>query len=307
MKAAVVESGMSHRGEMAELAAMIRPTVAVITNAQREHQEFLPSVEATAEENADSIKALPADGVAVYPADDACAPIWEKASEHCRRRTYATQPGVSADLTAEVMTLGGTTEVRIHAAEGSAMTRLDIGGAHNGHNAAAAAAAAFSAGVKFDAVIQGLQAFKPVARRGVRHQLRPELLLIDDTYNANPDSMRAGIDVLTSSRGPLVLIAGDMGEVGTRGAEFHQEIGLYAKEKGVGTLLACGDLMQNTCSAFGSGARHYADLDTLCREAAETVRGMEAGTVLVKASNFMHFDRVVKAVLEALSDAAVSE
>ena len=303
MKAAVVESGMSHRGEMAELAAMIRPTVAVITNAQREHQEFLPSVEATAEENADSIKALPADGVAVYPADDACAPIWEKASEHCRRRTYATQPGVSADLTAEVMTLGGTTEVRIHAAEGSAMTRLDIGG----HNAAAAAAAAFSAGVKFDAVIQGLQAFKPVARRGVRHQLRPELLLIDDTYNANPDSMRAGIDVLTSSRGPLVLIAGDMGEVGTRGAEFHQEIGLYAKEKGVGTLLACGDLMQNACSAFGSGARHYADLDTLCREAAETVRGMEAGTVLVKASNFMHFDRVVKAVLEALSDAAVSE
>lgn len=307
MKAAVVESGMSHRGEMAELAAMIRPTVAVITNAQREHQEFLPSVEATAEENADSIKALPADGVAVYPADDACAPIWEKASEHCRRRTYATQPGVSADLTAEVMTLGGTTEVRIHAAEGSAMTRLDIGGAHNGHNAAAAAAAAFSAGVKFDAVIQGLQAFKPVARRGVRHQLRPELLLIDDTYNANPDSMRAGIDVLTSSRGPLVLIAGDMGEVGTRGAEFHQEIGLYAKEKDVGTLLACGDLMQNACSAFGSGARHYADLDTLCREAAETVRGMEAGTVLVKASNFMHFDRVVKAVLEALSDAAVSE
>ena len=137
----------------------------------------------------------------------------KKASEHCRRRTYATQPGVSADLTAEVMTLGGTTEVRIHAAEGSAMTRLDIGGAHNGHNAAAAAAAAFSAGVKFDAVIQGLQAFKPVARRGVRHQLRPELLLIDDTYNANPDSMRAGIDVLTSSRGPLVLIAGDMGEV----------------------------------------------------------------------------------------------
>ena len=137
MKAAVVESGMSHRGEMAELAAMIRPTVAVITNAQREHQEFLPSVEATAEENADSIKALPADGVAVYPADDACAPIWEKASGHCRRRTYATQPGVSADLTAEVMTLGGTTEVRIHAAEGSAMTRLDIGGAHNGHNAAA--------------------------------------------------------------------------------------------------------------------------------------------------------------------------
>jgi len=119
--------------------------------------------------------------------------------------------------------------------------------------------------------------------------------------------MRAGIDVLTSSRGPLVLIAGDMGEVGTRGAEFHQEIGLYAKEKGVGTLLACGDLMQNACSAFGSGARHYADLDTLCREAAETVRGMEAGTVLVKASNFMHFDRVVKAVLEALSDAAVSE
>ncbi|CDE50769.1 uDP-N-acetylmuramoyl-tripeptide--D-alanyl-D-alanine ligase [Sutterella sp. CAG:351] len=161
--------------------------------------------------------------------------------------------------------------------------------------------------MKFDAVIQGLQAFKPVARRGVRHQLRPELLLIDDTYNANPDSMRAGIDVLTSSRGPLVLIAGDMGEVGTRGAEFHQEIGLYAKEKGVGTLLACGDLMQNACSAFGSGARHYADLDTLCREAAETVRGMEAGTVLVKASNFMHFDRVVKAVLEALSDAAVSE
>ena len=298
-RAAVVESGMSHRGEMKELAAMIQPTVAVITNAQREHQEFLPSVEATAEENADSIRALPEGGAAVFPADDACAGIWRQAAGSRRVLTYATRPGVRADLTAEVLSLGSTTEVRMDTPAGSAMVRLGIAGAHNGHNALAAAAAAIAAGLPLEAVVRGLQDFEPVARRGVRHELRPGLLLIDDTYNANPDSMRAGIDVLAASDGPRLLIAGDMGEVGAKGPEYHAEVVLYAREKGIDALLACGGLMENTCRAFGAGARHFDTLERLCAEAKEAARAMKGGTILVKASNFMHFDMVVKALLEA--------
>lgn len=298
-KAAVIEAGMSHPGEMAELAAMIRPTVALVNNAQREHQEFLPDVAATARENAFAIRALGPEGVAVYPADDACADIWRAAAGGRRTVTFSTTPGVAADVMAEVRPHGDGIAVRLSTPQGVIEARIGIGGSHNGHNAAAAACCALAAGVPPEAVRRGLESFKPVARRGVRHALPNGVMLIDDTYNANPDSMEAGIKVLEGCAAPRLLIAGDMGEVGAKGPEYHAEVGRFAAACGVDGLLCCGELMKCTAAAFGPGARHFANLDALSAQALQAVAGMKGGTVLVKASNFMHFDRIVKAILES--------
>lgn len=297
-RAAVVEAGMSHVGEMAELAAEIAPTVALVNNAQREHQEFLPNVEATAVENGRAIEALPEDGVAVFPADDACAGIWRRDAAGRRTMTFATQPGTAADVTAEVFAMASSTEVRMKTPAGDLMVRLAIAGAHNGRNACAAAACALAAGIPLEAVAEGLRRFRPVARRGVRTMLPSGVLLIDDTYNANPDSMRAAIRVLAGAPAPRVLIAGDMGEVGSRGVEYHEEIGRFAAESGVQKMLCCGTLMACAARAFGPGARHFASFGDLQQQALGEVSAMKGGTVLVKASNFMHFDRIVKALQE---------
>lgn len=298
-RAAVVESGMNHPGEMKALSAMIRPTVALVNNAQREHQEFLCGVEATARENACSIEALPQDGTAVFPADDACTAACRAACGARRALTFSTHPGISADVTAEVFSLPSTTEVRMHTPWGDAMVRIALGGRHNGHNAVAAATCALAAGVPLDAVVSGLQEFCAVARRGVRHSLQGGSLLIDDTYNANPDSMRAGIEVLAGSKAPRVLIAGDMGEVGSRGPEFHAEIGAYARQKGVEHFLACGPMMRNACDAYGDGARHFEDASQLSQAAVSLLGAVSGATVLVKASNYMHFDAVVNDIVSA--------
>lgn len=298
-RAAVVESGMSHPGEMAELAAMIRPTVALVNNAQREHQEFLSGVEATAVENSYSIRALPEDGVAVWPADDACAHVWKEAAGARRSITFATDPAVEADVKAEVEEENGLVRVKLHTPAGDAAVRLAIGGLHNGHNAAAACSCALAAGIPLEAAVRGLEAFRPVARRGVRHVLANGVLLIDDTYNANPDSMEAGIRVLAGCPAPRVLVAGDMGEVGEKGPEYHAEVGRYAAEKGIDAFLCTGELMRHAAEACGSAARRSDNLESLSEAAVAEVSAMQGGTVLVKASNFMHFDRIVKAILEA--------
>ena len=298
-RAAVVESGMNHPGEMKELAGMIRPTIALVNNAQREHQEFLAGVEATARENACSIEALPEDGIAVFPADDACTAVCRQACGARKSMTFSIHPGIAADVTAEVFSLPSTTELRLHTPDGDAMARIAIGGLHNGHNAAAAAASALAAGIPLAAVVEGLQDFQPVARRGVRHILSGGSLLIDDTYNANPDSMRAGIEVLAACRSPRVLIAGDMGEVGKQGPQYHAEIGEYARQKGIDCFLACGPLMKEACAAYGNGARHFDDTAKLAASAVELLSSVSGATILVKASNYMHFDGVVNDIVSA--------
>lgn len=305
-KAAVVEAGMSHPGEMAELAAMIRPTVALVNNAQREHQEFLSGVEATAVENSFAIRALGADGVAVYPADDACAGIWKEAAGNRRTITFATTPGVEADVKAGVKSSPHGIAVKLETPEGGVELEIGIGGLHNGHNAAAAASCALAAGIPLSVIAKGLSSFSPVARRGVRHVLSAGTLVIDDTYNANPDSMEAGIEVLAGCAGPRVLVAGDMGEVGSKGPEYHEEVGRFAAQRGIERLFCCGDLMRHTARAFGPAAQHFESLEALEAAVLEALPSFQGGTLLVKASNFMHFDRIVKAVLEADAKASQS-
>jgi len=161
-------------------------------------------------------------------------------------------------------------------------------------NALAAAAAALAAGATIDAVARGLAAFRPVAGRLVAKRAASGALVIDDSYNANPDSVRAAIDVLARASGVRRLALGDMGEVGAEGPAFHREVGAYARERGIERLDATGPLARLAVEAFGEGARWHADVDALAEALAPEAR--EGVTILVKGSRFMRMERVVAAL-----------
>jgi UDP-N-acetylmuramyl pentapeptide synthase len=165
---------------------------------------------------------------------------------------------------------------------------------HNVRNALAAAACAIGAGVDAASIAAGLRAFRPVAGRGVRGRTAEGALLIDDTYNANPDSVRAAIDLLAACEGERLLVLGDMGEVGARGPEFHREAGAYARERGIDGLFALGAMAADAAAAYGAGAVHCTDLDALL--AALRPRLGPSVTVIVKGSRFMRMERVVQAL-----------
>ena len=293
-RAAVFELGMNHVGEIAYLAELVRPTVALVNNAQREHQEFMQTVEATAYENGEVIGALPLseDGVAVFPADDACTPIWRQLAGTRRVVDFAVD--ADAVVTATYTLSDDGARVSMATPVGLINVDLAVTGVHNVRNALAAAACAIGAGVGAAAIATGLQSFRPVAGRGVRLRTAEGGLLIDDTYNANPDSVRAAIDLLAGLGGERLLVLGDMGEVGARGPEFHREVGSYAREQGLDGLFALGPMSRDAVDAFGAGARHCADVDSLL--GALRPRLGPSVTVLVKGSRFMRMERVVQAI-----------
>ncbi|MEX3979736.1 UDP-N-acetylmuramoyl-tripeptide--D-alanyl-D-alanine ligase [Paraburkholderia sp. EG287A] len=299
---AVVELGMNHPDETELLAKFAEPTVAVVNNAQREHQEFMATVEAVALEHASVIHALKPTGVAVFPADDAYASIWRVAATGSRILDFALHTetrAVEAAVTGKLVDKLGGNRLAIATPEGHLEVELKVLGAHNAHNALAATAAAIAAGVSLDAIGRGLEAFEPVkGRLQVKRAALGELTgatVIDDTYNANPDSVRAAIDVLASRTSPRVLVLGDMGEVGDDGPAFHREVGAYAKERGIDALYTLGDAARDSAAAFGAQALHAADVGELVRALAGAGYGAGA-TILVKGSRFMQMERVVAAL-----------
>jgi UDP-N-acetylmuramoyl-tripeptide--D-alanyl-D-alanine ligase len=294
-RAAVLELGMNHPGEMRMLAQIAQPTVGLVNNAQREHQEFMASVEATAEENAAVIDALPADGVAVFPADDACARIWRERAG--TRRVLDFAQATSAAVTAEAALDPLGADLRVATPHGGLSLRLPVSGAHNVHNALAALTAALAIDVPLPAIVAGLEGFHPVGGRGVRTPLADGGVLIDDSYNANPDSVRAAIDLLAAQPGPRVLVLGDMGEVGAQGPAFHREVGAYARSRGVHALLTLGSESAQAVAAFGAGARHFESVAALAQAAQALAH--DGGTLLVKGSRFMRMERVVVALTGA--------
>ncbi len=293
-RAAVVELGMNHPGEIAQLAAITAPGVALVNNAQREHQEFMASVEAVARENGSVIAALPADGIAVFPADDAAhAPLWRKLAGARRLMRFATEG--EAEVTGRADWRGDHWAVQMRTPVGVASFALHVAGAHNLRNALAAAASALAAGCPLAAVRRGLEGFQPVKGRSQLKTLQRSgrsVTLVDDTYNANPDSVRAAIDVLAALPGPRWLVLGDMGEVGNQGPAFHAEVGGYAQQRGVETLWCTGELMRHAAAAF-AGARHFESVEALI---AELKNAPAAASIVVKGSRFMKMERVVAAL-----------
>ncbi len=290
----VVELGMNHPGEIAYLADLARPTVALVNNAQREHLEFMHTVEAVAAENGAVLSALPEAGVAVFPADDLYSASWKALAGS--RRCLSFGAGGAVSLVAAQWCDNGWT-LQAQTPLGALQGRLRIAGEHNLRNALAAAASAIAAGVPLGAIAQGWADFVPVAGRSralsLQHAGR-SITLVDDSYNANPDSVRAAIDVLAALPAPRLLVLGDMAEVGDQGPAFHAEAGSYAKACGIELLLALGPQSLHAVRSFGAGGQHYPDRAALT--AALTAALPQLGSVLVKGSRFMQMERVLASI-----------
>jgi UDP-N-acetylmuramoyl-tripeptide--D-alanyl-D-alanine ligase len=288
-RVAVLELGMNHPGEIAYLAGITRPTVALVNNAQREHQEFMSSVEAVARENGSVLAALRISGVAVFPADDEFTPLWQ---ELAWVRACMTFGGESADIVlAGTEWQEGHWQVSVRTPAGPLAYRLHIAGRHNVRNSQAAVACALAVGAPMAAIVQGLTAFEPVKGRSRALVVTlggRAITVVDDTYNANPDSVRAAIDVLAELPAPRLLVLGDMGEVGDQGPMFHAEVGEHARSRGIEQLLTLGP------QAVAMRGRHFEDIDSL----KQAVLGElpHCASVLVKGSRFMQMERVVEAI-----------
>ena len=299
----VVELGMNHPGEIADLACIAQPTVAMVNNAQREHQEFMHTVQAVAQENGSVLGYLPIDGTAVFPADEEFTPLWRKLAAGRKVLTFG---GTGADVTAvSAQWADSAWQVQVQTPQGVFDCALHIAGRHNVRNALAATASALAAGVPIAAIAQGLNAFLPVKGRSRSTSVvcaGRRIDVVDDTYNANPDSVQAAIAVLAELPAPRLLVLGDMGEVGDQGPAFHIEAGQLAKQAGIESLMALGPQMQQAVVAFGAGAQHFDEMAALV--AAVQARMGETASVLVKGSRSMKMEQVVQALESTCGEGA---
>ncbi|MCM8596556.1 UDP-N-acetylmuramoyl-tripeptide--D-alanyl-D-alanine ligase [Accumulibacter sp.] len=290
--AAVVEMGMNRPGEIAYLSGIARPSVAVITNAQRAHLAGMGTLEAIAVEKGTIYTGLDENGTAVFCADDPWAEIWREQCAGLRVMTFAFDR--PADVHGRAHTHGLESRLEITTPAGQTEVLLALPGAHNARNALAAAAACLAAGASLEAVSAGLGRFRGIKGRLQRRAALHGAVLLDDTYNANPDSVRAGIDVLAATIGRKILVLGDMGEIGEMSGQFHDEIGGYAKSQGIDRLFTLGEASAIAAHNFGTGGEHFTDVEQLTSVVAAQ---LAAGTtVLVKGSRFMRMERVADAL-----------
>lgn len=297
--AAVIELGMNHPGEIHTLTAIAQPTIGLINNAQREHQEFMATVEAVAKENGAVLSDLPADGVAVFPAGDAFTGLWRKMAGQHQIMTFGLDETAHVKGSYRILPFGSDIQVTIQSEKMNATSQIQLNlvGEHNVKNALAAVACGVAAGINLTAIKKGLESFVPVKGRLQRKTTKNGACLIDDTYNANPDSVRAAIDVLAQIASPRILVLGDMGEVGDNGKAFHEEVGAYAQQQGIDYLFGFGELATFAVAAFNRSAgqvtgQHFEDMGALAHAVDKVVT--DKSTVLVKGSRFMKMERVVQ-------------
>ncbi len=288
-KYAVVEMGMNHLGEIDYLTHIAKPNVAVINNVGSAHIGELGSRANIALAKGEIFSGLQADGVAVINADSEYAADWLALNANRKVVTFGLSQ--QADVTANYQELQGVSLMSLGTPNGRVAFKLKVQGAHNISNALAASTAAFALGVSNADIAKGLENFSGVYGRLELKAACHGALLIDDTYNANPDSMRAAIDVLAKYAGEKILVLGDMGELGFEAKNMHTEIGAYAKAAGLTTLYCLGELSIEMVKSFGVGAQHFSSPE----EIAEAVLPQLASstTVLVKGSRFMQMERVV--------------
>lgn len=292
----VVELGMNHPGEIFHLAHLVKPAVALINNAQREHLEFMGTVQAVAEENGSVIDELGPQGIAVFPADDEYSDLWRTKAGARQVLTFALAG--NADVTADAVWSDTGWQVTAKTPQGKVKFLLNVAGRHNVKNALAAIACALATGVPIGCIGSGLNKFEPVKgrSRAVRFNIGTHpFTLVDDTYNSNPDSMQAAIAVLAALPGPRLLVMGDMGEVGSLGPQFHEEAGIQARASGIEQLYTLGTQSERASHSFGK-ARHFKDIEALKTAVVEQLP--RTGSILVKGSRFMKMERVVTAIQE---------
>ncbi len=290
---AVIEMGANRAGEVAALVALARPSIGLITNAGAEHLEGFGNLEGVARAEGEMVAGLAADGVAVINADDEYAPLWRSLTR-ARVVDFGLAPGAAVRATEvrlEATAQGFATRFTLHSTVGSVPVALALAGRHNVSNALAAAAAALAAGATPQQVAAGLATVRAVAGRLQFKPLPGGAWLIDDSYNANPSSARAALEVLAELTGRRQLVLGDMAELGEHAADSHRDIGTLARALGVERLYTFGALAALAADTFGPGAERHTDIDALARAVGAALHGDVR--LLVKGSRVNRLERLV--------------
>jgi UDP-N-acetylmuramoyl-tripeptide--D-alanyl-D-alanine ligase len=296
-RSAVVEMGANRIGDVAELVKIARPTVGLITNAGAEHLEGFGNLDGVAQGEGEMVSCLEPSATAIINADDAYAGYWRGVSGTTRIHTFGVH--ASADFMAKnpLQTIERgefATRFTLECPLGVRAVALKAGGMHNVGNALAAAAAAAAAGASLDAIALGLADFRAVPGRLQLKAGARDSWIIDDSYNANPSSVRAGLEVMRSLPGATWLVLGDMAELGEFAEDSHAHMGAYARDCGIKRLFALGAQSSRAVETFGSGGEWFADADSLTRRLqAELAPGV---TVLIKGSRINRLERVVQAL-----------
>lgn len=291
---AVIEMGMNHPGEIAYLSGIAKPDVALVNNAGTAHIGEVGSVEAIARAKGEIFSGLDASGVAIINADDAFADYWRSLVTDKKIVDYGLARSASVSARYELSETGSLVTLRMPDME-FAVT-LQVPGIHNVKNALAAATAAYVLGIPAQNIAEGLHIYMGVAGRLKPHRLLSGDVVIDDTYNANPESAQAALSVLGASRGQKVFVLGDMGELGDAAASIHAELGEFARRAGADRLLGLGMMSSEAVRTFGEGGTHYDNVEPLVSALRSLLDG--STTVLVKGSRFMRMERVVKALTD---------
>ena len=292
---AVLEMGAGKPGDIDYLAAIARPEIGLVNNIGPAHLERMGSLEGVAETKGALYASLPAHGVAVINADETFATLFTSINRAGRTIRYGLdQP---ADVGAEIRKLGAESRFALRTPVGDAEVALPLAGRHNVANALAAASIALALDVPLATIKQGLETAPAVKGRLARHAMPGGWTLIDDSYNANPASTAAAIATLVQEPAEAWLVLGDMRELGAQARELHAQIGALAKKSGIAWLYTVGELSRAAAAAFGEGAQHFPDQESLTRALTADVH---AGVnVLVKGSRGSAMDRIVRALLEA--------
>ncbi|OAI48703.1 hypothetical protein AYO45_04495 [Gammaproteobacteria bacterium SCGC AG-212-F23] len=295
---AVLEMGLNHFGEMAYLSNIAKPTVAAINNAASAHLEGLEDVAGVARAKGEIFTALNKKGTAILNRDDAFFDYWKTLLNGQQIISFGFD--ASANVTAQ---FGENQQTTIITPKGNITIKLPLLGRHNVMNALAAAAATLAVGIDLNAIKMGLENVTPAPGRLRQHQLKNNLRIIDDTYNANPASVNAAINTLATIGGTKILILGDMRELGPEASALHFSIGQSAKSAGIHHLFTFGELSQQATKAFGNHAQHFTDRDTLVQAVQPYLA--ENTTILVKGSRSMHMEKIIaQLVPEASTDHA---
>jgi UDP-N-acetylmuramoyl-tripeptide--D-alanyl-D-alanine ligase len=295
---AVIEMGANHAGEIAYLTQLAKPDVALVNNASRAHLEGFGSVEKVAKAKAEIFSGLSSDGIAVFNADDIHAPLWREKTRDFQMLTFGLM-SEDADVKATVHGIENGQRLDMMTPEGSMSVRLSVSGRHNAMNALAATAGALALGVSPQHIVQGLENFLPVKGRLQFVSGYGQSQLINDSYNANPDSLLAAIDVLSNVRGKRMLVLGDMGELGADAEALHEAAGVQAKTAGIDGLTTLGSLASHALNGF-SGGQSFSEISPLVTHLKTFIEEQRAVgenvTLLIKASRFMRMERVIQAL-----------
>jgi len=296
---AVIEMGANHIGEIAYTSHFAKADVVIITNAGAAHLEGFGSLEGVAKAKGEIVETLGEDGVAVLNRDDDYFNYWKSVAGN--RKIISFGLSEEADVTAKVTKIGiknnsFVSTFDLLTAQGTAEVNLKLAGKHNVLNALAAAAATLALGIDLAQVKAGLEGIKPVVGRMQPLVGRLGSAVIDDTYNANSDSLKVGLDVLSQLEGRHWLVLGAFGELGPQSAKIHEGIAEVIKSSGVSRLFAVGADTKNTVQAFGLGATFYEKQEDLIAELKQEIRGDEV--ILIKGSRAQRMENVVAALVE---------